>query len=215
MVDLVPQDYRRGLRLRRWLRAFGWACAGVALLAGVARLGLAHLVRTEQAGLATARQVEAASGAQRAKLADLQARRDAAERQVKALESLRGPAVIGELFFAIDAAATGKVWFNELSFAREEELAAAKPQARAASRIVPVAPQAGAAERPWRARQRAQIHGQALDHSTLAEFINRLGSQPGIEQVRLINTSARSYPGMQVVDFQLAALLGSPPEAAR
>jgi len=213
MVDLVPQDYRRGLRLRRWLRAFGWACAGVALLTGVARLGLAHLVRTVQAGLAAARQLEAASGAQRAKLADL--RRNAAEGQIKALESLRGPAVIGQLFFAIDAATSGKVWFNELSFAREEELAEAKPQVRAAGRIVAVAPQAGAAERPRRASQRAQIHGQALDHSTLAEFINQLGSQPGIEQVRLINTSARSYPGMQVVDFRLAALMGPQPEAAR
>ncbi len=202
MVDLVPEDYRRTLRLRRWLRAFCWACAGVAVLAGLGRLGLAYLVRAEQAGLAAARQLQAASGAQRAKLADLQARRDAAERQIKALETLRGPAVIGELFFAIDAAATGKVWFNELSFAREEELAEAKPQA-------------GAAERSWRAWQRAQIHGQALDHSTLAEFINRLGSQPGIGQVRLINTSARSYTGMQVVDFQLAALLGPRPEAPR
>lgn len=215
MVDLVPQDYRRTLRLRRWLRAFCWACAGVAILAGAGRLGLAQLVRAEQAGLAAARQVQAASGAQRAKLADLQARRDAAERQIKALEVLRGPAVIGELFFAVDAAASGKVWFNELSFAREEEPAETGPQARAAGRIVPVPPQAGAAEHSWRARQRAQIHGQALDHSTLAEFINRLGSQPGIVQVRLVDTSARSYSGLQVVDFQLAALLGPRPEAAR
>lgn len=215
MVDLIPEDYRRTLRLRRWLRAFCWACAGVAVLAGLGRLGLAYLVRAEQAGLAAARQLQAASGAQRAKLADLQARRDAAERQITALETLRGPAVIGELFFAIDAASTGKVWFNELSFAREEELAGAKPPAHEAGRITPVPPQAGAAERSWRAWQRAQIHGQALDHSTLAEFINRLGSQPGIGQVRLINTSARSYTGMQVVDFQLAALLGPRPEAPR
>ncbi|MGP1677356.1 MAG: PilN domain-containing protein [Burkholderiales bacterium] len=212
MVDLIPQDYRRALRLRRWLRAFCWACAGVALLTGVARLGLAQRVRAEQAGLAAVRKLEAASGAHRAKLADLQARRDAAEQQTKALESLRGPAVIAELFFAIDAAISGKVWFSELSFARGEDLAAAKPQARTAGTIIPVPPPAGAAARVW---QRGQIHGEALDHSTLAEFISRLGSQPGIGQVRLINTSARNYTGMQVVDFQLTALVGPLPGAAR
>lgn len=212
MVDLIPEDYRRTLRLRRWLRAFCWTCAGLAVLAGLARLGLAQLVRAEQTGLAAARQIQAANRAQLAKLADLQARRDAAARQIKALERLRGPAVIGELFFAVDAAASGKVWFNELSFAREQDTAGPKPPARAAGAITPVLPQADAAER---AGQLAQVRGQALDHSALAEFINRLGSQPGIAELRLIATGARDYSGMQVVDFQLAAQLGPRLEAAR
>jgi hypothetical protein len=217
MIDLIPEDYRRTRRLRRWLRTLCWACAGLAALAGLARLGLAHLVRAEQAELATLRQLQTATGAQRAKLADLQARKDAAERQIKTLEVLRGPAVLGELFFAIDTATTGKVWFNEFNFTREGEPVAAKPEAREAGRIIPVPPGAGiaqggqsmrtAAEQAWRARPRAEIRGQALDHSTLAEFINRFGSQPGIGPVRLVDTRARNEPGMQVVEFELAALL--------
>ena len=225
MADLIPEEYRRTLRLGRWLRALCWACALFAVLAGLARLGLAHLIRAEQAGLAASRQLQAASGAQRAKLADLRARKDAVERQLRALATLRDPAVLDELFFAIDAAATGKVWFDEFNFTRDGESIEAKPEAREAGRSISVPPgaaiaQAGqgtasAAEPAWRARPHAQIRGQALDHSTLAEFINRFGSQPGIGPVRLIDTSARTGPGVQFVDFQLAAVLGPRPETPR
>lgn len=217
MVDLIPRDYRRSLRLRRWLRGFGCACAGVALLTGLARAGLAYLVGAEQAQLVEFRQFEAATGAHRAKLAELHKRRAAAERQVKALEILRGRAVIGELFFAIDTAMTGKVWFDELSFAREGEVTEAKPEARESGYfiLIPQDKPAGAAqggkpagERAWLAQQRAQIRGHALDHTALAEFINRLDGQPGIGQVRLVDTSARVYSSVQVVDFRLAASLG-------
>lgn len=238
MVDLIPDDYRRALRLRRWLQRFGLACALVVLLIGATRAGLAHLIGVEQRAMQAIRKVEAATGAQSARLADLQARRDTAERQVRALEDLRGRAVIGELFYAIDAAITGKVWFDELSFAREGEfsdpkveaapvaglpagvaaLAQMKPEPQSLANVLalaqlktgaPAKAPATASERAWLAQQRAKIRGHALDHSTLAEFINRLGDQPGIGQVRLVDTGARVYSSVQVVDFELAAALGS------
>ena len=240
MVDLIPNDYRRAQRLRRWLQRFGLACTLVALLIGAARAGLAHLIGVEQHAMQAIRKVEVATGAQRARLADLQLRRDAAERQVRALEDLRGRAVIGELFYAIDAAVTGKVWFDELSFAREGEFADAKadpatpagaaalaqlkPEPQALVNVLALAqrktgaqakPQTTASERAWLAQQRAKIRGHALDHSTLAEFINRLGDQPGIGQVRLVDTGARLYSSVQVVDFELAAALGSVQAAPR
>jgi len=214
---MIPEDYRRTLRLRRWLRILCCACAGLAALFGLARLGLAHLVRAEQAELATLRQFQAATGTHRAKLAELRGRKDAAERQIKALEILRGPAALGELFFAIDAATTGKVWFNELSFTREGEPVDSKAEAREASRIIHVPPGAGTAqggqtaatagERAWRVRPRAEIRGHAPDHSTLAEFISRFGRETGIGPVRLVDTSARNDAGMHVVEFELAAFL--------
>ncbi len=226
MVDLIPLDYRRTRRLSRWLRSLCWACAVAAALVGAARLGLAHLVRAEHTELAALRRLQAITAAHRAKLADLQGRVSSAERQVKALATLRDPTVLGELFFAIDTATTGRVWFNEFSFTRNGEPVDARSVAREAGRFIPVPASAGnaqggqpaavtAAAGGRRAWQRAQIHGQAPDHSTLAEFINRLGGQPGIAQVRLIDTSARSYPGRQIVEFELAAVLEPRPEAPR
>ena len=227
MVDLIPQEYRRSLRLRCWLRRFCLAAAGVALLVGTAGAGLAHLVRNERSALASFRQIDAATGAHRSRIADLSARKDVAERQVKVLESLRGRAVIGELFYAIDAAMTGKIWFDEFSFAREGELTEVKPEARESGYFILIpqdkpagAPVQGASpnaagERAWRTQQRAEIRGHALDHSMLAEFIHRLGSQPGIGQVRLVDTSARNFSTAQVIDFQVVAVLGAPQGAPR
>ena len=224
MVDLIPEDYRRSQRLRKWLRTFCWACAGVAVLIGVGRLGLAYLVRAEQARLEEARRVEAASGTQRARLAQLRARVDKAGQRLRALEILRGPAAIGELFYAVDAAMAGKVWFSEFGFAREGEIAEARPQAQQVGYFILIPKEkpagaargaAGTAGQAWRSKLRVQIRGQARDHSALAEFIQRFGGQPGIAEVRLVDTSARSYSNLKVVDFQLAAALGARPGAAR
>lgn len=222
MVDLIPDDYRRSLRLRLRLRIFFGACVGAVALIGLARIGLTHLIHAEQTELAALHQVKAASGAQRAKLSELQARKDAVEREVKALEILRDPAIIGELFFAVDAATTGKMWFNEFSFTRDGERTDTRPQSREATPVLPVPPAAAIAKAgqstpsttqpAWHQRPRAGIRGQAPDHSTLADFINRFGGQPGIGSVRLEATSTSNAPDGQFVDFQLAAFL-APTEA--
>ena len=70
-------------------------------------------------------------------------------------------------------------------------------------------PGAGGAEQPGRNRERAAVHGLARDHAALAQFIKQLSSQPGVNEVRLLDTSARSYPNVEVVDFQLVAVLGA------
>lgn len=228
MADLIPEDYRRRLRLARWLRALAWTCALFALLAGAARLGLAHLIQAEHARLAVSRQLQAATGTHRAKLAELRARKNAVERQILALETLQGPAVLDDLFFAIDAAATGKIWFDEFSFARAAEPIDAKLEARepgtfistplgaAAMPHARAGQGAGAAAEPTvRNRPRAQFRGQALDHAALAEFIKRFASQPGIATVHLVDAGVHNGTGLPVVDFQLAAVLGPRAETPR
>ena len=231
MVDLIPQDYRRAQALRGRLRLFGAACAVALALVGAARAALEYRIRAERTDLVALRQSEVLSGAHRAKLEDLNARTGDAERQLKVLDALRGRAVIAELFQAVDAAASGKLWFNDFSFAREGEVAEVKPEAREAGYFIlipqerrpgakagePAAARAGepAADKAWRTRQHAEIRGQALDHSALAEFIRRLGEQPGIGPVRLVDTRSRSYTSAQVLDFHLVAILGTREEAPK
>ena len=50
----------------------------------------------------------------------------------------------------------------------------------------------------------AEIVGHAVNHSMLAEFMRKLGTQASVADLRLIDTGTRNYTTMQVVDFNLA-----------
>jgi hypothetical protein len=82
-----------------------------------------------------------------------------------------------------------------------------------------VLPKDEAAGRPadaaWQLEQRIEIRGQAAGHRELTDFLDRLGSEPAMRQVRLIDTGLRSYTETNVVDFRLVALLADPRGARR
>ena len=61
--------------------------------------------------------------------------------------------------------------------------------------------------RAWRMDTHMEIHGQAVDHSTLARFVSQLLDQPRIEQVRVVNTRVRPFATIEVVDFELAVVV--------
>jgi hypothetical protein len=42
-----------------------------------------------------------------------------------------------------------------------------------------------------------------MNHSVLAEFMRKLGAEPNVADLRLIDTGTRSYTTMQVIDFNL------------
>jgi len=219
MVDLIPQEYRQAVHMRRLLRGVGWTCLALALAVGAAAAGLAYLVNDERMALARYRQLQAQSRAQGARLAELTARRNEAQKQLQTLDALRGGASIGQLVAAVDTALGERIWFQELSFSRVGDVIDRKAESAGAGYVVLAAkdkrPEEKGGETGWRARERAEIRGLAADHAVLAEFIKQLGAQPEVRQVKLIDTSARSYPNVQVVDFQLAALLGPAPGATQ
>ena len=141
-------------------------------------------------------------------MTELTARRDEANKQLQVLDGLRGGAVVSQLVDALEAALIDRIWFQEVAFTRES-IPERKPE--------PAAPAQGGTAKDGsavkidsgavRVEQRADIRGVARDHAALAEFIERLGARPGIKRVKLVDTSARSYPGVQVVDFRLALTL--------
>ena len=50
-----------------------------------------------------------------------------------------------------------------------------------------------------------EIKGQALNHSALAAFVNRLNNEPIFNGVTIVNTQLRKYTKTEVVDFTLMA----------
>jgi hypothetical protein len=65
----------------------------------------------------------------------------------------------------------------------------------------------GAEPPPAGIEQRVEIVGHATNHTRLAEFMRSLGSQPGIVEVRLLDTALGSYSGNPVIDLTLMLLV--------
>jgi Tfp pilus assembly protein PilN len=196
MVDLIPAEYRRQLQVKRLLRGFAWSFLALLLAFGVSYTTLARALKGERATIVRDRQLQAQISARQLRLAELKSQEDAIAKRLRDLTALRGEAPIRPLFDAIDSALSARVWFSEFEYARDDE------PAKVASAAV--------------ARGgHAEIGGVAANHAALAEFVTLLGGRPDIVEVRLRDSSTRSYPTFQVVEFHLSAQIGGTPGKAQ
>ena len=191
MVDLIPAEYRRQLQAKRLLRGFVWSVLSLLLVFGVSYTTLARALSAERATLVRSRQLQAQNSARQLRLTELKTQEEAIAKRLRDLDALRGEAPIVSLFEAIDAALSARVWFSEFDYARDDE------------------PAKGASANAAVARGgHAEIRGVAANHAALAEFVALLGSRPDVVEVKLRDSSMRSYPGFQVVEFHLSAQIG-------
>lgn len=206
--DLIPADYARERALRRRLR---WTMASFILLCCLvvlARSALGLLVAGEKEQLAQLQAKKRLWQENKAKTEKYASEALATEKQLLALDELRGREHLRLFLEALDTAYVDKVWFDEIRYYRRENLPAAPaPQAGARPASAPV-PQKGAAPPPvQRVEQRVGMVGHAMNHVTLAEFMRKLESQPAVSDLALIDTSPRSYPNGLVIDFKLGLLV--------
>lgn len=209
-IDLIPQAYRETQRTKRWVKLFLLACLFIVLIAVGARVLLGRYTSDAAAPLAQLQQKEAIAVQQRAEIESLRANKAQAEKQWQILQGLRGNPITETLFKAIDTALPEGVWFQDFKFLREGQFVEVKPETKNTGYFIIVPkdeknPQAG--EQAWRVQRHAEIHGQAVDQSALTQFIEKLQTQPGIGNVRLLNTSLREYGTKQAIEFNLMALV--------
>ncbi len=212
--DLIPTEYAQGQVLRRRMKWFLVALASIACLVGLARLGLALATGFETGETARLRKQAQLSAQAKAKVEEYRQMKLAAENQLKALDELRGRDRLSLFLGAIDAAYLNGVWFDAIRYYRSETLPAGKLDALAGGThagiiVVPKenVPVAGAPARTPGIEQHVELVGHALNHSLVAEFMRALGQQPGIVDVRLLDTGLRSYSNALVVDFKLLLLV--------
>lgn len=202
-LDLVPSEFRTRQKTQKLLR--GLLAAAVLLLVGVgvAWALLTHLDRQAQADVAQLKLQATALERQQAQKIVVQERKSTVEAQLQALDKLHGRQHFGTLLRAIDAAYREGIWFDNLHFEIEAGQAAASPAQP--SNVPPgmiLVPNTPAPQLPEMGKW-TRITGHALNHSLLADFMGVLGSQPGVADLRLVDTRLRSYTGIQVVDFTL------------
>jgi hypothetical protein len=209
-MDLVPVQYRHTLQLRRWLRLFAVVQGSLLLSLLLAKVGLAYGEATRRRQIDELHVAEKLAIDSRARLSQLDAERELAERRLSILDGLRGGISSDAVFGAVDQALDEGIWFLDWTFSRAGQLVNDDPKAVQTGYFL-VIPLEGEDEsyggRAWRLETHMEIRGQALDHSTLARFVGRLLDQPRIQQVRIVNTRTQQTETVEVVAFELAVVV--------
>jgi hypothetical protein len=206
-IDLIPRQY--ALERRAWRRCKRFAAAMLALVCFVAaaRAALWFGNEREHRQLSDLRRNEQLSAAGLTKVRELEQRKMAAQKELKALDDLRGRDRVRILVEALDQAYVEGIWFDEIRSFRPDVPPA--PNALAGSPVAgaPVAHRQTAAVQasvPVRGRQRVELSGHAVEHSRIADFMTRLSSQTAVFDVRLLDTSSSSEAGERLIEFRMS-----------
>ena len=208
-IDLIPQSYRRKLSTGRFLKSFGVLYAGVLITLVTARCLLSFNIDAEASEIQRLEADKNSSLQKKAYVEQLEREATQLGKRVQVLENLRGGPPVKEVFLAIDAALQGQVWFLDWKFLRAGEFVELKPQAVNAGYfiIVPEDDGSSGGERAWQMHTHIEIRAQALSHTALAEFVQRLSTQRYIEDVKVLNTRSHRLSGNVLVDFELAVVV--------
>lgn len=203
-MDLIPGDFRKGLSLRRRLGQLFVASAFVLCGVAVARMALGALISGENAELSRLGQKQQTLAQSQSRADDYRQRKQAIEQQLAVLEQLRRGDRVALLLRAIDQAYGEGIWLDSIHFMRGRGTTKLDNLPGSANAGIIVVPDKPAGNEAANFAQGADIAGHALNHSVLAEFIRKLGVQPGVADLRLVSTGTRAYSVALVVDFNLA-----------
>lgn len=212
-IDLIPSAYRHALRMRGWVKNFVFIYLGLVLSIAMTKMGMSQRVNAQQAETEKLQAGKTRVLQQQAVLDELHAKKMAVEKRLELLAGLRGGATAVQMVQTIDRALDNDVWFQEWTFQRAGQLVEHKPETVHTGYFI-VVPKDGTQQqdKAWRVDTHMAIKGQALTHSALSKFIQRLDEQPEIEKVRLLKTGLRRYTSMEIIDFEMAVVVDSRPE---
>jgi hypothetical protein len=203
-MNLIPDDYRQRLDLRRVLRNFIVACMLVVGCLGLGKALLAHLIWRENVQVVRLEQQEQVLQHNKTRTEEYRQQKLVTEQQLAALNALRGRDRVALFLNAIDSAYAEGVWFDNLRFMRRASTGKLDNVPAAANAGIFIVPTETEASPSLEINHSAEIVGHAVSHSMLAEFMRKLGTESSVADLRLIDTGTRNYTTIQVVDFNLA-----------
>jgi Tfp pilus assembly protein PilN len=207
-IDMIPREYRDGVRVRRLLRV---TAAGLALTVALGVLGSAGLrwrTGALERAIAALQAASTQAQADSARVAQQQADQARKDQERTVLRTLRRRGELTALAQGLDAAMGDGVWLTELRVERDIQGVASTPAAAPAA--VTEAPAEGtqefsAAAQTWRMRSNLELSGQAASYAAVTAFLSALGRQPGIAGLRLVSSSAAADGA--AIDFRAAGAL--------
>jgi cell division protein FtsB len=203
-IDLIPGEYRKGLALQRHLSRFVMGFVVVLGCVGATRAALGYLMWRERTEVIRIEQQQQELQQSQNQTEVLRQQRQVTEQQLAALDQLRGRDRVAQLLSALDEAYNDHIWLDSVHFQRRDTIGVPANLPGAGNSGIVVLPEAQGAAPAFEVQQGADIIGHATNHSELASFMQSLGGQPAVADLRLINTATRSYTSVQVIDFNLA-----------
>ena len=214
-INLIPSSYQQFLRIRRWIGSFGLVY-GILIAAIIAsKVFLSFGIDAEASAIERLKADKRLVLNKKTKLDRLHEDRSTLENRVAVLNKLRGGPPVRDVFLSIDRAMDEDVWFLDWKFMRAGEFVEGQPRSVNTGYFI-VIPEdgSGTKERAWRVQTHMEIKAQALDHSSLADFVRRLSEQGVFEDVKVLTTRIHRYPATQVVDFELAVIVDGQRDAS-
>jgi cell division protein FtsB len=210
-LDLIPASYKERLKIKRWCRQFGLAFASVLIIVFGLRFAIISKTMALNSRIAVLQKEKQTSIEQQQKYNELVANEVKLRKQLEILNGLRGGPSAKQILLAIDRVMQKDVWFTQWSFIRAGEITQVQPATVQTGYfiIIPQETNATPNQQAWKLDTHMEISGQALDHSSLSGFISNLIKQPEISDVKVINTSLRSYTSSQVVEFKLVVIINN------
>jgi len=204
-IDLIPASYREARRRNFWAKALAGIALGLVISTAVARVWLDTAVAAIDSEVDRLQIQQTVTSAERDRLAAMTEDKRNYEEQLYLLKGLRSGAAAMELFEIVDDALIGgEVWFREWGFQRAG-VTDTTGQAIESGYFVVV--DEGKQGDEWRVETHMTIVGQALDHATLSQFVQRLLAHPEIENVHVNRTDLQRYASRSLVDFDVAVVI--------
>lgn len=214
-VDLIPDDYRQAMRLRRSAKFFSIVFGAVFLLIILGKGLVNSLVAIEKSATETLEAGKVTIVEQRALLEKLRARQADLQERLAILDSLRGGSPAERMLEIVNRATNQSVWFTNLKFRRITEDLAMPPTKNSTAHFRSGQHDGGMQHNNWQGRMHMEISGQALNHSELADLVKRLLDQQEIQDVHIGNTSTLQYPAGQVIVYNLVVIINSREQGQR
>ncbi len=210
-LDLIPAEYRQRQQIQRNCTIF--ICIFMVLLAAIAglKMVLQHQTSELQIQIQSLENGKKTKLDQQQKFNELLAKERLLKKRLEIFNSLHGGPSVQQLLMAVDRVLDGDVWFNEWSLLRTAEIDMTKtmPSTSNLVIVIPEGEGGAGADKSWQLTTRMEINGQAIDHSKLSAFVSRLMKQPEINDVKLLNTSLKTYLSTQLVDFKMVVIINN------
>jgi len=203
-MDLIPGDYRQDRGLRRIVNRFILVCALVISLVGLTRMLLTYLIWRENVQVVRLEQQQQISEQNKSRTEGYRQQMQVTQQQLDALNELRDRDRVAVFLTAIDESFSEGIWFDGMHFMRSNVTGMLANTSGAVKTGIIVVPAGADVKQSTDALLGVEISGHAVTHSLLADFMRKLGADPSVADLRLIDTSTRNYTTVQVVDFKLA-----------
>lgn len=210
-LDLIPASYKEQLKIKRWCHLFGFAFASVLVIVIGLRVAIINKTMALNTKIEIRQKDKQFSFEQQQKYNTLVAEEIKLKKDLEILNGLRGGPSAKQILLAIDRVMQDDVWFTKWLLKRVGEITQVQPATVQTGYFIILPQEANGSpnQQAWQLNTHIEISGQALTHSGLSGFIRNLINLPEIDDVKVINSSLRSYTSSQVVEFNLVVIINN------